>query len=105
MNSDNPTDPGGFITDPAIMVKSGFYKYLHKGDLVMADKGVLTRDQLAKVGTRLVMPHFLSVHDQFSLQECEQNKTIASLRIRVERYMERFKRVGIYSHQLSQHCI
>ena len=69
MNSDNPTDPCGFITDPAIVVKSGFYKHLHKGDVVMADQGVLTRDQLAKVGTRLVMPHFLSDHDQFRTEQ------------------------------------
>lgn len=41
----------------------------------MADKGFLIRDQLAKVGARLAMPHFLSDKGQFSLQECEQNKT------------------------------
>ena len=34
---------------------------------------------------------FLSDKGQFSLQECEQNKTIASLRIHVERYMESLK--------------
>ena len=64
MNSDNPTDPGGFITDPEIVEKSEFYKHLHKGDVVMEGQGVLTRDQLTKVGKRLVMPHFLSDHDQ-----------------------------------------
>lgn len=57
----------------------------------MADKGFLIRDQLAEVGARLAMPHFLSNKGQFSLQECGQNKTIVSLRIHVERYMERLK--------------
>ena len=75
----------GSISDPDIMEKSGFYTHLQKGDVVMADKGFLIRDQLAKVGARLAMPHFLSDKGQFSQRECEQNKAIASLRIHVER--------------------
>ena len=48
----------GSISDPEIVEKSGFYNHLHKGDLVMADKGFLIKDQLARVGARLAMPHF-----------------------------------------------
>ena len=70
------------------MEKSGVYNHLHKGDLVMADKGFLIKDQLARVGARLAMPHFLSHKGQFSPQECELNKKVASLRIHVERYMK-----------------
>ena len=40
----------GSISDPEIVEKSGFYNHLHKGDLVMADKGFLIKDQLARVG-------------------------------------------------------
>ena len=61
------------------------------GNLVMADKGFLIKDQLARVGVRLAMPHFLSHKGQFSPQECELNKKDASLRIHVERYVERLK--------------
>lgn len=78
------------ISDPEI-VKSGFYNHLHKGDLVMADKGFLIKDQLGRVGARLVIPHFLSDKGQFSPQECELDKKVASLRIRIERYMECLK--------------
>lgn len=81
----------GSISDPEIVEKSRFYTHLHKGDVVMADKGFLIRDQLTTAGARLATPHFLSDKGQFSLQECEQNKTIASLRIHVERYVERLK--------------
>lgn len=81
----------GSISDPEIVEKSRFYTHLHKGDVVMADKGFLIRDQLAKAGAGLATPHFLSDKGQFSLQECEQNKTIASLRIHVERSVERLK--------------
>ena len=94
----------GAISDPEIVEKSGFYTHLHKGDVVMADKGFLIRDQLAKVGARLAMPHFLSDKGQFSLQECEQNKTIASLRIHVERYMERLKNWHFFDRVIPISC-
>lgn len=81
----------GSISDPEIIEKSGFLNYVHKGDLIMADKGFLIQDQLAGVGARLVTPNFLSDKGQFTWKETEHNKKIASLRIHVERYMERLK--------------
>ena len=74
----------GSISDPEIVEKSGFYNHLHKADLVMPDKGFLIKDQLARVGARLAMAHFLSHKGQFSPQECEWNKKVACLRIHVE---------------------
>ena len=63
----------GSVSDPEVVKKSEFYNHLHKGDLVMADNGFLIKDQLARVGARLAMPHFLSHKGQFSPQECELN--------------------------------
>ena len=40
----------GSISDPDIVEKSGFLKYMQKGDLVLADKGFLIQDQLAAHG-------------------------------------------------------
>ena len=57
----------------------------------MADKGFTIQDELAEVGAKLAMPHFLKGKAQFSKQESDHNKKIASLRIHVERYMERLK--------------
>jgi len=57
----------------------------------MADKGFTIKDQLAAKGAHLVMPNFLSDKGQFSQRETEHNKKVASLRIHVERYMERLK--------------
>ena len=94
----------GSISDPEIVEKSGFYNYLHKGDLVMADKGFLTKDQLARVGARLAMPQFLSHKEQFSPQECELNKKVASLRIHVERYMERLKNWHFFGRVIPISC-
>lgn len=81
----------GSVSDPEIVRKSGYLTHLHKGDLVMADKGFTIQDELASVGARLTIPHFLRKKTQFTKQESENNKKIASLRIHVERYMERLK--------------
>lgn len=71
---------------------------------MMANKGFLIRDPLAKVGASLAMPHCLSDKGQFSLQECEQNKTIASLRIHLERYMERLKNWHFFDRVIPISC-
>ena len=94
----------GSISDPEIVEKSGFYNHLHKGDLVMADKGFLIKDQLARVGARLAMPHFLSHKGQLSPQECELNKKVASLRIHVERYMEHLKNWHFFDRVIRISC-
>ena len=46
----------GPISDAEIVEKSGFYNHLLEGDLGMADKGFLIKDQLARFGERLAMP-------------------------------------------------
>ena len=67
----------GSISDTEIVEKSRFYTHLHKGNVLMADKGFLIHDQLAKVGAHFAMPNFVKDKGKFSLQEWEQNKTIA----------------------------
>ena len=66
----------------------------------MADKGFTIRDELAAVGGRLVLPRVLSGKRQFSQEEAEHNKQIASLRIHVERYMERLKNWHIFDRPI-----
>ena len=81
----------GSISDPDIVRKSGYLQHIKRGDYVMADKGFTIRDDLAAVGGHLVLPHFLKAKQQFTKEEAEHNRKIASLRIHVERYMERLK--------------
>ena len=73
------------------MKQSGYLQHLNRGDLVMADKGFTIQDELASVGAKLALPHFMKRKKQFTKEESEHNKKIASLRIHVERYMERLK--------------
>ena len=81
----------GSITDKEITVKSGFLALLEQDDEIMADKGFLIQDELAAVGATLIIPAFLKGKQQFSKEEGEKNKKVASLRVHVERCMERIK--------------
>ena len=80
----------GSITDKEIKVKSGFLALLEQDDEIMADKGFLIQDELAPVGATLIIPAFLKGKQQFS-KEGERNKKVASLRVYIERCMERVK--------------
>lgn len=58
---------------------------------LITNKGFVIQDQLASVGAKLTLPHFMNGKKQFTKEESDHNKKIASLRIHVERYMERLK--------------
>ena len=90
----------GSTSDREITVQSNFLKILNAGDAVMADKGFNVQDELASVGATLVMPSFLKGKNQFSSGECSRNKAIASLRIHVERLMERIKNWHILDRRM-----
>lgn len=66
----------------------------------MADKGFNVQDELASVGATLVIPSFLKGKTQFSSGDCSKNKAIASLRIHVERLMERIKNWHILDRRM-----
>ena len=74
-----------------IVKQSGYLTHLSKRDLVMADKGFVIQDELASGGAKLTLPHFMNGKKQFTKEASDHNKKIASLRIYVERYMERLK--------------
>jgi len=90
----------GSSSDKEITVMSGFLQTLQHGDEVMADKGFNVQDELASVGVSLVMPAFLKGKTQFSVEESNKNKAIASLRIHVERLMERLKNWHILDRKI-----
>ena len=57
----------------------------------MADKGFDIEDLLREKGVELNIPPFLESLEQFSAQDVQKTKTIASLRIHVERAIRRVK--------------
>ena len=66
----------------------------------MADKGFNCQDELASVGATLIIPAFLKAKKQFSAEQSEHNKTVASMRVHVERLMERIKNWHIFDHKI-----
>ena len=66
----------------------------------MADKGFNIKDELASVGAVLEIPSFLKKGTQFTEEEINKNKAIASLRIHVERQMERIKNWHILDRRM-----
>lgn len=81
----------GSISDPEIVTQSGYLQHLNRGDLVMADNDSNIQHELASVGAKLALPHFMKGEKQFTKEVSGYNKKITSLRIHVERQMERLK--------------
>ena len=90
----------GSTSDKEITAKSGFLAKLKPGDEVLADKGFNCQDELASVGATLIIPAFLKGTKQFSQHQTEHNKKVATLRIHVERFMERLKNWHIFDHKI-----
>lgn len=86
----------GSISDKALTRKSGVLDLLEEGDSVMADRGFDIEEDLLLIGATLNMPPFLRGKSQLSEEELVQTRRIASLRIHVERAMERIKNFHIF---------
>jgi len=89
---------GGRATDSFIVNDSGFLNMLQSGDEVMADKGFpQIKTELLQRECTLVMPPF-AFNQQFTEQEVLQGHAIASVRIHVERAIQRIKIFKILQH-------
>ena len=86
----------GSISDKSLTKKSGILDLLEEGDSVMADRGFDIEEGLMLVGAHLNMQPFLRGKSQLSDNELVITRRIASLRIHVERAMERIKNFHIF---------
>ena len=80
---------GGRISDKEISAQSDLYTNINSGDQVMADRGFLIAEELAKCGATLVMPPFLKGRKQLPGHDVERARQLSALRIHVERAIER----------------
>lgn len=85
----------GSISDKQITKQSGLIDLCEEGDAIMADKGFLISDLSTPRGVELIIPPFKKKKRQFLPHEVEATKSIANLRIHVEREMERIKNFNI----------
>ena len=81
----------GSISDKQLTIRSGLLDLLERGDSVMAYRGFDIEKDLIVRGVRLNIQPFLRGKKQFEEDEPISTRKIASLRIHVERAMERIK--------------
>ena len=86
---------GGHVSDKAITQSCGLIDLLEAGDVVMANKGFDIQDLLVPHRVILNIPPFLREKDQLSVEEEAETRHIASVRIHVERAIERVKNYRI----------
>ena len=90
----------GSISDSKLTRCSGILDLLESGDSVMADHGFDIQNDLTLINVKLNIPPFLKDKDQFTEVEMIQTRRIGSLRIHVERAMERLKNFHIFDRVL-----
>ena len=90
----------GSISDKSLTRQSGVLDLLEAGDLVMADRGFDIEENVLLRGVHLNIPPFLRGKTQLSEKELFITRRIASLRIHVERAMERIKNFHIFDKSI-----
>jgi len=91
------------ISDKELTRRSGILELLEKGDSVMADRGFDIEADLIPLGVKLNIPPFLKGKSQLSEKEMVETRRIASVRIHVERAMERIKNYLIFDKDIPSH--
>lgn len=87
----------GSISDREIVLRSGMLSQsFDDGDSVMADKGFQIQDILP-LGVSLNIPPFLGSNSQMSAEDVVRTQQIASLRIHVERAINKIKNFRIFN--------
>lgn len=93
----------GSISDREIVIRSGFLKCpLQDNDSVMADKG-FTIDDLLPLGVKLNLPPFLGRAEQMPAEDVVKTQEIASLRIHIERAINKIKNFHIWDRIIPLH--
>ncbi|KAK3083676.1 hypothetical protein FSP39_001280 [Pinctada imbricata] len=95
----------GNISDRKITEQSGFLDKVKKGDHIMADRGFQIRDLLTAKGAYLNMPPFTRASNKgkgrtLTSKEITETRKIASVRIHVERAIQRLKTFKLLGHTL-----
>ncbi|XP_071480907.1 uncharacterized protein [Diadema antillarum] len=91
---------GGRATDVHITRESGFLNLIDAGDIILADRGFVIREDLLMRHARLEIPASSKGLEQQSPEDVAATKKIANARIHVERAIGRMKVFNILQHTL-----
>lgn len=98
----------GSVSDPALTKDCGFIEKLNgmSGISIMADRGFTVKEELSKIGVELNLPPFMEGRGQLPADEMQHGRSIASLRIHVERaigWMKLYKILtGVFPLKMSR---
>lgn len=87
----------GRCSDKKIVRHCGLLDLLDEGDSLMADRGFNIEEDLKQKGCSLAMPPFLNGQDQFTQDQLQLTRTLASVRVHVERAVRKVKEFDIFS--------
>ncbi|XP_029851444.2 uncharacterized protein LOC115333047 [Ixodes scapularis] len=91
---------GGRASDKHIVRTCGVEDFLQRGDEIMADRGFALEAHLEARGIKLNVPAFTRGKPQLSETEVTKTRRIASVRIHVERAINRIKTYRIFKSAL-----
>ena len=88
---------GGSISDKDITLKSGFIEKLQRDDEIIADRGFNIQEipEIVSKGVKVNVSTFINESGQFTESELLKTRQIATLRVHVERAIERIKNYHI----------
>ena len=92
----------GSISDKEIVQRSGILNssLWDEGDSVMADRGFTISEDLKSLKVQLNIPSFLGGREQLTKEEVLESQTIASVRIHVERAIQRVKKFRLIRNEI-----
>ena len=86
---------GRSISDKEITLRSGLVEKLQYGDCIMGDRVFKIQEMLASKGVSVNVPPFMNESGHFEGRQLLETRRIATLRIHVERAIERIKNYHI----------
>ena len=73
------------MSDKNLTQQGGFFNYLERGDVVLADLGFTIAEDVAVHGAKLEIPAFTRGKTQLSQREVEVSKQLSMVHIHIER--------------------
>lgn len=88
---------GGRTSDRVVVTSSKFLDFIEPGDQILADRGFPLREILLVKNAELVLPPAAKGTSQMTSDQVRRTKTVANVRIHVERVIRRIKQFRILS--------